>query len=192
MKILGISGKIGTGKSTLAELLAAMTPGAIRISYADALREEVAEHFGFDLGFVRSQEFKEREFMVGLEVRSGRQLLQWWGTNVRRAADPDYWTHKMRHRLLHLSAVGHPLAIIDDVRMPNERDLINRMGGQVIRLEPYDGWQPGPGADHYSETALDGLEGFSWIVRPGYGRLDLTAASIVEDFIKTHTEGAIA
>lgn len=170
--IIGLSGKMGTGKTTLANMLCEAIPGAVRMSFADAVREEVAKHFGFPIDYVCSQGFKQHHHQVGGIVMSGRELLQWWGTGVRRKADPHYWTDEMVNRI---AVSMESVIIIDDVRFEDELAVVRGHRGHHFRLMPHEQWQAGPNANHASETDLDLL---AWamgdegeLLRPAFGFL---------------------
>jgi hypothetical protein len=84
------------------------------------------------------------------------KLLQWWGTEFRRAQDPDYWTKKLFQSI----PSNLDLALITDVRFPNELDGIKQRGGYNINVQrlteygtPY--YADDRPVDHPSETALD-------------------------------------
>lgn len=65
--------------------------------------------------------------------RSPRQIMQWWGTEYRRAADPDYWVQQMRNRVNYLRArLGEHRIVITDLRFPNEADYIRTTAGAQI------------------------------------------------------------
>jgi energy-coupling factor transporter ATP-binding protein EcfA2 len=96
----------------------------------------------------------------GRTTLSVRRILQWWGTEYRRAQDPDYWTKAWETALVELpDRNGHIL--VDDVRFHNEVDVIQRNGGVLIRVE-----RPGfNGAnDHSSENSLDDFNGWNMIL----------------------------
>jgi hypothetical protein len=80
-----------------------------------------------------------------------RALLQWWGSEYRRAQDPDYWVRKLEDTLISERA-GVDVAVITDMRFPNEFELVQYLGGIPVRLD-----RPGyPDDDtHQSETALN-------------------------------------
>jgi hypothetical protein len=80
-----------------------------------------------------------------------RALLQWWGSEYRRAQDPDYWVRKLEDTLI-AERPGVDVAVITDMRFPNEFELVQYLGGIPIRLD-----RPGyPDDDtHQSETALN-------------------------------------
>lgn len=163
--IIGISGKMGTGKTTLANYLAEQCGGRVA-SFADELRDEVACTFDIQRGHMLVRSLKENMLVpVGYQFMTLRQLLQWWG-GLRRESDPDYWVCRL------LSGVDPgELVLVDDVRYRNEAAAIRAAGGQVIRLDPYDGWQRGVGSDHLSETDLDDGFAFDWRSAPAFGEL---------------------
>lgn len=57
--ILGICGNKGAGKSTLAQLLLELVPGARTIAFADPLKEFVAQIYDWPREKLEDQEFKE-------------------------------------------------------------------------------------------------------------------------------------
>lgn len=183
MKIIGLSGKIGTGKTTLANIVLAQVANAERVSFAAGVRDELHEHLGVPRDFLDTPEFKSTVYRTGERFRTGRELLQWWGTGVRRAADPDYWVRKLVNYIDIRCEAG--LVIVDDVRMTNEAKAITDMGGLLVRLDPFDGWQPGPNAEHITETALDGYP-FTARFAPAFGELD----ALAEWLVRTAEEAA--
>lgn len=180
MKIIGLSGRMRVGKTTLADLIANQVPGAIRVSYADALRLEVAELLGVSPKLVRENIFKGMTFRIGAKEMAGREVLQWWGTEIRRAADPAYWVNKMSETLDEIESVGTPLVCIDDVRFLDEAHLIESRGGLLVRLEPHPNWTPGEHASHASETALDGYA-FPRRYAPEFGQLGELADNLARE-----------
>lgn len=185
MNLIGISGKIGCGKSTLAHLVAQRLGWAVT-SFGARLKDEVAQLFGFSRSSCDTPEGKDR--IVDLiespwaaatlamtrdsrATMSVRELLQVWGTDVRRAQDPDYWVRSMRG-FLESEGGGW---VLDDLRFPNEAALVREQGLLLVRLEPYPGWEPGPHAGHLSETALDDFQGWDLILSPLKGELDRAA-----------------
>lgn len=80
-----------------------------------------------------------------------RRILQWWGTEYRRAEDPDYWT-KAWAALVESFDLDNIHILIDDVRFMNELDTVRNEGGVIIKIE-----RPGfnGAGNHASETSLD-------------------------------------
>lgn len=89
-----------------------------------------------------------------------RRILQWWGTEYRRAQDHDYWT-KAWGRKIEQFDLEHIHVLIDDVRFMNELDAIMAHGGQIVKIE-----RPGfDGANnHASETSLDKYNDWNRII----------------------------
>lgn len=190
--LIGISGKIGCGKSTLGNMLAERLKFPV-MSFGGLLKDEVSRVFGFPREWCDSPEGKRRKVHVSEEaVKAGaplvatvRQLLQYWGTDVCRAKDQDYWVKGMAKRLTLSQALRekaeHPTGtIIDDVRFPNEARMVLRGGGILVRLDPYPGWAAGEHAAHASETALDDWDEWTMRVAPLIGELETVADCLVE------------
>lgn len=185
MRLMGISGKLGTGKTTLFHLLRNTVKGAVRLGFGDLLKEEAAAAFAFPLSWAYSHSGKDEVISTGgafgapCELMSVREILQWWGTEYRRAQNPDYWCEEMARRVEAVKAEGAPLVVIDDVRFHNEARFILGWPGPLVRLEPYQGWKPGPHSDHISEIGLDGYEGFTATFKPSFGGLQDVADAII-------------
>lgn len=117
MLIIGLAGQAGSGKSTIADYLARHY-GFVQFAFSDALYHEVQQAFSLpDQTLLRDRATKEYpterlalincqdEEFIGVaeqfiaheprhlheQALSPRQILQWWGTEYRRAQDPDYW-----------------------------------------------------------------------------------------------------
>lgn len=97
----------------------------------------------------------------GMSAVTVRRLLQWWGTEYRRAKDPDYWTKAWGHKI-----EQYPLdrmhILVDDVRFLNEVAVIRAHGGRIVKIE-----RPGfLGANnHSSETSLDDYREWDAVIR---------------------------
>jgi hypothetical protein len=85
------------------------------------------------------------------------KLLQWWGTDFRRNNfGQDYWVKRMFSSI----PAGLDIAMITDVRFPNEAESVEGRGGYTIKVTRLDREgspfvDPSRSADHPSETALD-------------------------------------
>ena len=128
----------------------------VKVFYVDeekALRE-CPQWAGFIAGH---QEIQDREGLTAVTVR---RLLQWWGTEYRRAQDPDYWT-KAWSRKIDQFDIENIHVLVDDVRFMNELNTIREHGGLIVKIE-----RPGfSGANnHASETSLDDYADWSYVV----------------------------
>ena len=87
---------------------------------------------------------------------TAREFLQYFGTEVCRKIKPNIWVDSCVNRI---NQSGTELAIVSDVRFPNEVDAIQKAGGKVIRLtrKPYEDI-------HDSEISLDDYEGFDYVL----------------------------
>lgn len=95
--------------------------------------------------------------VLGMKGKDGH-LLQALGTDVLRRIDPDIWVRVMAEEI---AEEAPRIALIPDVRFPNEADFIRRSGGilvRVVRLNAdYTPWiAKDRDPQHASEIALDG------------------------------------
>jgi len=118
------------------------------------------------------RDIQNRPAMTALTVR---RILQWWGTEYRRAQDPDYWTKAWGRRVeqydLHRTSI-----LVDDVRFMNELAAIRAHGGLIVKIE-----RPGfLGANnHSSETSLDDFSDWDAII-VNNSSLDAFKSKVVE------------
>lgn len=85
---------------------------------------------------------------------TARELLQYWGTEIMRSIDNDIWV-KVTLRQIHAEAPA--IALIGDVRFPNEVEGVQAVGGKVIRLTRNNDSKD----NHKSETGLN-PDKFDW------------------------------
>ena len=78
---------------------------------------------------------------------TAREFMQFFGTDIMRKIHPNVWANACINKI---TREGSGLAIIADVRFPNEVEAINKAGGKVLRLE-----RDVHEDSHDSETALD-------------------------------------
>ena len=117
MKI-AISGKMYSGKTTLAEYLTRVY-GMDRVSFALALKERMVE-----AGISRDAVFKDKPPIV-------RELLQIYGQAVR-AQDENFWVDTA---LDTIEAGGMEDVVIDDLRFQNEASRLKEDGFYLVRVE---------------------------------------------------------
>ena len=187
--MIAISGKAGTGKTTLAAILVSKLGFPwIRASFADSLKKEAASLFDLAPASLYTEKGKAAEFEVqpselehlGIhtvypELLSVRRILQLRGQYCR-SLDRDYWVKAFAHDFFSTDNL-----IIDDLRYPNELDYCRDRSAYCVRLLPYSGWEPIAG-DHESETALDDVSSWDMVLQPPYGGLGEIAETLLADY----------
>lgn len=90
-----------------------------------------------------------------------RTLLQWWGTEFRRAVNQDYWVNKVAKRI----AEEKPeVALLTDVRFPNEIRFV-QMYGEAVKVDrPSLPPLQGMAGAHASEMALASFDGWDDVI----------------------------
>jgi hypothetical protein len=122
-KLIALCGPAGVGKSTHAEKLSADCDGVI-YSFASVLKEMLSILVG------RKPIYDDKDAPISwLPEWNGRRLMQRLGGDWgRELIDNDLWVKSMEHRLACSYA---PFKIIDDLRYPNEAEMVKRLGGEV-------------------------------------------------------------
>lgn len=150
IKLIGLySSAAQSGKSTVAKYLA-VRDGYDIVPFAQTLKD-MALPMLTAMGYTPNQAYhlltEDKEFVLPIGV-SVRHLLRTLGTEWGRGCiHPDVWLYCWRERIKYYSAV-----IVDDVRFPNEADLVKELGGTMVRI-----MRPGTQTDiaHSSEGGLD-------------------------------------
>lgn len=140
--IIGLAGRAGAGKNTVADCLCELMPGARQIAFADPLRRIAADLYGLHPHQLTDRDAKEA--VIPQWGLSPRQILQRLGTEVGRQIHPETWTRYLERQVRAEPGVEW---IVTDVRMPNEVDTIERLGGVVWWVE-----RPGAGTRHAHAT----------------------------------------
>ena len=103
---------------------------------------------------------------------TAREFLQYFGTDICRKIKSNIWVESCINRMLES---GTELAIVPDVRFPNEADAIKQAGGKVIRLtrSPHED-------QHESETALNDYKKFDHVLDNANSNMDETNRALME------------
>lgn len=142
--LIGISGKMGTGKSTVSHLLKAVFSESAKVGI-----ESLATPI------YKAQNLLYTQYNIPLEGDKDRDLLLSigkWG----RDKNPDFWLEQFAKQVLKSK---YDIIICDDVRMKNEADFFKKHG-LLFRIE---GEQRGDNVDpskanNSTECALDDYE----------------------------------
>lgn len=121
MRILILSGKSGSGKSTVANHLEA-NHGFTEIAFADCLKSLVSLLFNVPVACLYDQEFKEKA-IPGFENWTYRTALQFIGTELfRKQFDDKIWVKILINEMRRCSAVKN--WVISDARFGDEVSLL--------------------------------------------------------------------
>ena len=158
MKIICISGKAQHGKDTTAsilkEKLEADGYNVLITHYADLLKYICKTFFDWN----------------GEKDEYGRHLLQYVGTDIIRAKNPDYWVSFVGG-VLDMFIDNWDYVVIPDCRFPNELDYLKERGFDVTHLRVVRTGFESPLTEeqrnHPSETALDQCQPDRYIKNDG-------------------------
>jgi len=137
--IIGVCGFIGSGKDTVADYLTNFH-GFRRESFANSLKDAVAQVFGWDRTMLEGRTKQAREWReqadpwwsdrLGYSV-TPRWILQYWGTEVcRKGFHDDIWIASLENKLRN----SRDDVVVSDCRFPNEIKSIKHAGGIVVRV----------------------------------------------------------
>lgn len=134
IKIIGLAGPKGVGKSTVAQQLERKLSDqgyeTLVRSFADPIRD-AAKAVGFEHSYLVDPALKEvKHPVLGMSARSFMQ-----GLSFARALNENIYIASMAQRIaLEEPYGGITYVIIDDVRFDNEAKWINENGGKVFEL----------------------------------------------------------
>lgn len=160
--IIGISGRIGSGKDTLAQVIREFDPSWEVKKFAAKLKQVASLLTGIPVHKFEDQEFK-KQYMPPEWGMTYREFLQKLGTDAMRdglhknvwvnALMADYKQRTYEPARVNSAYKDYPNWLITDVRFPNEAEAVRSRGGIVIRITR--GTELPAEALHTSETALD-------------------------------------
>lgn len=199
-KFLAVSGKIGAGKDTIAPLILNLyniqEENRVQESFAYALKKEVQDIIDLlrKIPEISAQEISQRMYILETDAKlmiewlyettfdktltsysrtaNIRKALQYWGTEVRRNQDSEYWVKKCIQSSYRQISEGKSV-YITDVRFPNEADAVLNAFGNVVRIDVSDKVQQQrissrdgitvskEAKEHASETSLDEYNDFN-------------------------------
>lgn len=167
-KIISFSGRISAGKSELAKICE--EAGYEKLYFAKPLKQLVADLIKVDISEINNLKNIEKDYKFGkleylflskethikyetveeemkpVEFKTVRQLLQFIGTDLIRKYNTNWHVNKIREMIDPTKNY-----VFDDVRFPNELNLIKELGGDawfIIRPDI------STVSNHESETSL--------------------------------------
>jgi hypothetical protein len=212
--ILGISGKAGSGKDTVADFILEHE-GFIKISLADPIKRFAMDVWDFSekqmFGDSKYRNIPDSRYVTNTNVfLTPRLVLQQIGTECTRYLDSDVWIRyaiRISKILLeakpgefYYSQIGgleqYPqdlgdfpskvkCIVIPDVRFINEVKHIKNVGGKLLRVIRPGAGLEGSFANHQSESEMDNIQDDIFDkVIINTGTLDDLKTN-VEDFLNT-------
>ena len=182
MKTLGLVGRAGSGKDTVADILV-RDHGWVKIALADPMKRACAEWFGWGVETLWGPSAARNEPHAKLGGLSARKALQILGTEFGRACYQDVWVDYAM-RIAGLLLIGDKYrrhsytahlglfdrgegdgahddliqgVVISDVRFPNEVNALRAAGG-IIWKTVHGSGLAGAAGMHESERHIDSLE----------------------------------
>lgn len=167
--LIGVTGRIGEGKTSVAEHLRNKY-GFLLLSFSTPLKEAVAQLFGLQMTTLTTPVLKTR--MILRWKKTSKEIMQIFGTECMRGHfGEDFWVKHMQDQL---NQHSYSNIVIDDVRFPEEVEMVYDYGGLLIRVirpnNPYT-----MDKAHVSEQLSDA---FTAITLRNEGTLDTLRTSI--------------
>lgn len=129
--IIGISGEMGAGKTTLANLIGRYHNYEI-LSFAGRFKRAMCALFNWD-----PEQMHLYEYKAGVDPITGktrRELMQKFATDyIREQIDPIF--HTKITALDTLATLDRCLVVFDDVRHHDEVDFIHAIGGVIVHIK---------------------------------------------------------
>lgn len=142
---IGISGKIGSGKSTVAKIIKSVVPEINRLAFATKVKETAAVLTGCDISMFYTREGKSTMFKPFGKTLG--QILQDMSEALKTTFGNDMWVNLL---------TDNDFCLIEDVRFKVEANKI----GTLLRIEGdpcliREKNEDGRDLNHISETDLD-------------------------------------
>ena len=161
-KILGLLGKKGHGKDTVADYLVKKY-GYYKLSFADPLKQLCSLIFKLNNDQLYGN---KKEIFDDYWKTTPRKILQMMGTDLcRKHISKNIWINIMEKRIKNINSVIN--IVIADVRFQNEVDFIQHrcLNSMVLKINRYNIINNNTNIDiHQSETGIDSITNYSLLI----------------------------
>lgn len=130
MKLIGLSGRARSGKTTLAIALSEKY-GWQHLALATDLKNRCKRDFNLLDEQVNGHLKEIKDIRFG---KSPRTIMIEYG-KFFRSIDPEFWVKQLKQTILSIPQAQTQNYVISDVRFKNEANWIKEHGGYIIRLE---------------------------------------------------------
>lgn len=140
--VIGLSGKSGSGKDTVADIICNSTERKDIIRYKNSFADGIKDVLLFGLNLFNDYEEIEKNknskdyipnFTMYGEPMTTRQALQNVGQEFKKIFGEDVWVKSLKNTIGDNYKYNFILTIITDVRFENEFDFVkNELGGKMI------------------------------------------------------------
>lgn len=139
--IIGLAGLIGSGKGTVAAVLAEQY-GFTTLAYADSLKDVLSVVFGWDRAMLEGDTPESRAWRnvvdpwwsstLGIVNFTPRLAMQKVGTDLfREFIHPDIWVKSLLRKI---EATDAENIVVTDCRFFNELEAVRSLGGHLVRI----------------------------------------------------------
>lgn len=166
--IIGISGKMGSGKDTLARFIQEIDNSFKTKMFAGKLKMIASQISGIPVHKFEDQEFKTTYMSdiwnINNTKMTVREFLQKLGTDgLKDGLHQNVWINALLSDYVIDNITNqYPNWIVTDVRFPEEADAIKKLGGKVVRVIRNN--EVGVSKQHRSEIAMDDYKDFNLII----------------------------
>jgi len=177
--VIGLGHKARQGKNYVANYMQQAYEAISFYAFADELKRYCKEHHDeLEPQWQLAHQTKQKPAFKDDPIYGCTPILQWYGTDIARKADPDTWVKAVAQRI---ESEQPTVAIITDVRFPNEAQFVKEKAGYLVEVirRNADGSQyrdPGRDPNHPSETALDDYLGWDFTIMCKDGDLEALEA----------------
>ncbi|MBD2201787.1 hypothetical protein H6G33_10550 [Calothrix sp. FACHB-1219] len=130
MKRLALSGRIGSGKSTVAEIL--REEGYLDIAIADCLKRMISSIYNVNIDYFHNQELKNIR-LSSLGGMTPREVMTFLGTDCFHKIKATTWIDKTISDISDILELDLPV-VITDVRFPHEWLALKELGFKLIYI----------------------------------------------------------
>lgn len=133
MKIIGIIGSIGSGKSTVSKYL--ISNGFKEYYFSKYLKEGIQHFFGIEDKYLYGSQKDKEENIPEWKNINGRKLMQHFGTYMRDNFDQEFWIKRTENEIIKDIENGVDRIVISDIRYENELEFARILGANILFIE---------------------------------------------------------